>query len=279
MWRCGGGMWNRPIWHRNTVFARSRQLTARGACETLPSLTQLACSGASPRTVDEFCQLLAIGKRSLAPRSLHRCLRLRAKRLNKDVVARVCRDAHSRLIVGFVAMLIPRRLKKLERDERGRCWLADLPRLVAELAREWDLELGTAYEGASVSYVAPVARGAERMVLKMQWPHDECMYEADALLTWDGDGAVRLLAHDVGRHALLLERCSPGTRLAADDNVDRMAVMMGILPRLWKPAAAPFRSLTTEAKDWAASLLPDWEVAGKPCERRLIDAAAGLISE
>src|SRR5215467_7208049 len=96
--------------------------------------------------------------------------------------------------------------KKLERDERGRCWLADLPRLVAELAREWDLELGTAYEGASVSYVAPVARGAKRMVLKMQWPHDECMYEADALLTWDGDGAVRLLAHDVGRHALLLER-------------------------------------------------------------------------
>src|SRR5215470_758847 len=38
-----------------------------------PSLTQLACSGASPRTVDEFCQLLAIGKRSLAPRSLHHC--------------------------------------------------------------------------------------------------------------------------------------------------------------------------------------------------------------
>ena len=59
-------------------------------------------------------------------------------------------------------MLIPHRLKKLERDERGRCWLADLPRLVAELTREWDLELGTAYEGASVSYVAPVARGAER---------------------------------------------------------------------------------------------------------------------
>ena len=176
-------------------------------------------------------------------------------------------------------MLIPHRLKKLERDERGRCWLADLPRLVAELAREWDLELGTAYEGASVSYVAPVARGAERMVLKLQWPHDECVYEADALLTWDGDGAVRLLAHDVGRHALLLERCSPGTRLAADDSIDQMAVMMGILPRLWKPAAAPFRSLTTEAKDWAASLLPDWEVAGKPCERRLIDAAAGLISE
>jgi streptomycin 6-kinase len=29
----------------------------------------------------------------------------------------------------------------------------------------------------------------------------------------------------------------------------------------------------------AASLLPDWEAAGKPCERKLIDAAADMISE
>jgi len=176
-------------------------------------------------------------------------------------------------------MLIPNRLKWLEQNKGGKIWLADLPRIVADLAREWDLELGPAYEAANVSYVALVARGAERMVLKVQWPHDECLHEADALLTWNGDGAIRLLAHDIGRHALLLERCSPGTCLAAADNIDPMAVVTDILPRLWKHTEGPFRTLHEEAKDWAASLLPDWEAAGKPCERKLIDAAADMISE
>jgi streptomycin 6-kinase len=176
-------------------------------------------------------------------------------------------------------MLIPGRLKWLEQNEGGKLWLADLPRLVADLAREWDLKLGPPYEAANVSYVAPVARGAERMVLKVQWPHEECLHEADALLTWNGDGAVRLLAHDIERHALLLERCSPGTCLAAADDIDPMAVVISVLPRLWKRAEAPFKSLNEEAKGWAASLLPDWEAVGKPCERKLINAAEDIISE
>jgi hypothetical protein len=43
------------------------------------------------------------------------------------------------------------------------------------------LQLGAPYEGANVSFVAPASRDDERLVLKVQWPHDECAHEADAL--------------------------------------------------------------------------------------------------
>jgi streptomycin 6-kinase len=174
---------------------------------------------------------------------------------------------------------IPERLRFLERDEASRNWLGHLPELVSDLARAWDLELGPPYEGSNVSYVAEVVRGTERLVLKVQWPHGECAHEADALRAWVGDGAVRLLAHDGARHALLLERCFPGTCLAASSDVDPMAVLIEVLPRLWKPAGAPFKSLNEEAREWAADLLAGWEAGGKRCERRLLDAARQLMSE
>jgi streptomycin 6-kinase len=58
-----------------------------------------------------------------------------------------------------------------------------------------------------------------------------------------------------------------------------MAVLIEVLPRLWKPAGAPFKSLNEEAGEWAANLLAGWEAAGKRCERRLVDAARQVISE
>jgi streptomycin 6-kinase len=147
------------------------------------------------------------------------------------------------------------------------------------LAKRWNLQLGDPYAGASVSYVAPAIRGKDRVVLKVQWPHEECAHEADALRVWDGSGAARLLAHDAGRHALLLEHCSPGTYLAESRNVDACAVLIDLLPRLWKPVAAPFKRLAEEAQEWASHLHPSWEAAGRPCERELLDAATEFLAD
>jgi streptomycin 6-kinase len=152
-----------------------------------------------------------------------------------------------------------------------------LPDVVAGLAKRWRLQVGDAYAGANVSYVAPAMRDGARVVLKVQWPDEESLHEADALRLWNGDGAVRLLDHDAASHALLLEHCSPGTYLSADAAVDPLAVLIGLLPRLWKPAASPFDSLSTVAKDWAANLHLDWDAAGRPCERTLVDEAAAFL--
>jgi streptomycin 6-kinase len=176
-------------------------------------------------------------------------------------------------------MRIPEKLKRLDMHETGRRWLVDLPKCVSELSRLWDIDVGVPFEEANVSYVAPVMRGPNQMVLKVQWPHPECAHEADALRVWNGVGAARLLAHDPERHALLLEKCEPGTCLADATGIDPLSVLIGLLPRLWKAAGSPFKSLRDEAQDWAATLRADWMAAGQPCERELVDAAAEFLEQ
>ncbi|MGH3050747.1 MAG: aminoglycoside phosphotransferase family protein, partial [Gaiellaceae bacterium] len=88
---------------------------------------------------------------------------------------------------------------------------------------------------------------------------------------WDGDGAVRLLARDDERHALLLERCEPGTFLSAAD--DPLGVLIELLPRLWKPAEG-FRPLAEEARHW----LEDGDLAAMP-PGRVRAAAAYYLRE
>lgn len=53
--------------------------------------------------------------------------------------------------------------------------------------------------------------------------------------------------------------------------------MIGLLPRLWKPAAAPFRPLAEEAEWWFQYLPEKWERAGRPFERLLLDAALDAL--
>jgi streptomycin 6-kinase len=112
-------------------------------------------------------------------------------------------------------------------------------------------------------------------VLKLNAPsHREADHEADALACWAGGGAVRLLARDDVRRALLLERCRPGTRLW-DADVDELAVVVELLPRLSHVAARPhpFRLLADEADRWADTLRRRYETGGAPLERPLLDAA------
>jgi streptomycin 6-kinase len=115
--------------------------------------------------------------------------------------------------------------------------------------------------------VAPAGADA---VLKVQRPHRESEHEAAALELWDGDGAVRLLRHDPEAHALLLERCVPGTPLAEAGQDAALDVFVELLPRLWKPAAAPFMPLADEA-GWWAEYLPrqDWSSAPELLEAAL----------
>jgi streptomycin 6-kinase len=135
----------------------------------------------------------------------------------------------------------------------------------------WGLELEEPFEGGFVSHVVP----AGDVVLKIQWPHRESDHEADALELWQGDGAIRLLARDDERHALLLERCRPGDHLG-DRALD---VLVDLLPRLWKPAGEPFTSLAEEAAWWVGNIRADWEKAGKPIEEALINAATSMLEE
>ena len=154
-------------------------------------------------------------------------------------------------------------------------WEERLPTLVDECAGQWDLELEQPFEGGFVSHVVP----AGDVVLKIQWPHRESEHEAAALELWDGDGAIRLLDFEPEAHALLLERCVPGTPLSAAGGEAALDVFVQLLPRLWKPAGAPFGTLAAEAAWWADSLEEAWERFARPFERRLLDAALEALQQ
>jgi streptomycin 6-kinase len=158
----------------------------------------------------------------------------------------------------------------------GAEWLEAAPRLAVEAAEQWGLKLGPPFARGMVSLVLPACDDA---VLKVQFPHGEDEHEAEALRVWNGDGAVRLLAHDEERHALLLERCVPGTHLREVGADAALDVAVSLLPRLWKPAGAPFRPLAEEASGWAERMPATWEAAGRPFERRLLEAALEALRE
>jgi streptomycin 6-kinase len=122
-------------------------------------------------------------------------------------------------------------------------------------------------------------RDGRPVVLKLQFPHREAEHEAAALAEWGGAGAVRLLPHGPDRHALLLERCLPGTPLFALGQDAALHVLVGLLPRLWRPANRPFTPLAEEAAHWAETLPVRCERAGRPNERELLDAALAAIGE
>ena len=146
---------------------------------------------------------------------------------------------------------------------------------VQAAARRWSLTVGEPYEQGAAGYTTRVflADGAPA-VLKIVHPHRESEHEADALRAWDGDGAIRLLARDGG--ALLLERCEPGTPLAAAGQETALDVLIELLPRLWIEAGEPFHTLADEAAWWFPQL-PRTKLGD--AAREAIESLAGTQGE
>ncbi len=152
---------------------------------------------------------------------------------------------------------LPRALVEAAEQQSRTAWLGTLPGMVARLARAWSLTVEAPFQpGGQTAWVAPVrGRAGADLVLKVAWPHPEALDEAAGLRVWDGHGAVRLHAaeHSPDAVALLLERCRPGTPLAARQEPEQDEVVAGLLRRLW---AAPvvgnrFRPLQEMCDAWA----------------------------
>jgi streptomycin 6-kinase len=151
-------------------------------------------------------------------------------------------------------------------------WRATVPSLLAECATAWGLTPGHAYAPGAAGYATRVSLpDGTPAVLKLIYPDRETEQEADALERWDGDGAVRLLARDDERRAVLLERAEPGTPLG-EGSPDPLGVLIDLLPRLWKSGDG-FRPLADEAAHWLegeARTIPD---------ARIRDAALHYLRE
>jgi streptomycin 6-kinase len=159
--------------------------------------------------------------------------------------------------------LVPERLKRACHDGHDRrAWLDRLPVLLRDLQRRWLLTLHAPFESGdgSCSWVATVTcADGTPAVLKVPFPHMEGEHEIDGLRFWDGNPTVRLLDAHEDSGAMLLERCEPGTPLAADPEPHQDVVIAHLLRRMWRVPPAPhcFRPLSAMLACWRDETLSD----------------------
>lgn len=170
----------------------------------------------------------------------------------------------------------------------GRRFLDELPARLDSVLRDWGLAV-VAPLPMTYHWVSRVRRsdGVEA-VLKLGPPSAvEVSSEAAALRHWDGEGAVRLLAADLARGAVLLELASPGdsarSRVPGKDLIATAAIIT-VMRRLHRPLPAdpPSPSSLPELgvrnrRTFAAYL--DRYPGDAPLPRQLVTRALGLSDE
>jgi streptomycin 6-kinase len=149
-------------------------------------------------------------------------------------------------------------------------WLGELPRVVDDVARRWEVTLGDPFQGddISCSWVARATRAdGTPAVLKIGMPHFEGRDEIAGLRFWDGDPTVRLLDADDAANAMLLEYC-PGPSLRSRPEPEQDVVIADLLRRLWRrpPARHSFRPLSEMIEFWIAEA----DTTGNNVDRGLV---------
>lgn len=161
-------------------------------------------------------------------------------------------------------------------------WLERLPGTAADMLQRWSLRVdGQAMHGCA-ALVLPVTRAdGSAAVLKVVRPHLEAADERLSLRAWAGDGAVRLLAADPSRWALLLERLDHTRDLTSVDVLESCTQIGRLLHRLDRPALPWAR----KASEHLAELVEDidrFRSAGRASERlprRMLDQARALATD
>lgn len=132
----------------------------------------------------------------------------------------------------------------------GDKFLADLPALVDEAARRWDLTDIQPVSNLSYNFVCYALSSNNRsVVLKIGVPHNELTSEMAALRLFNGEGAVQLINCDEAKGFLLLERLQPGIMLSTlKDDEEATHVAADLILKIQRPA--PQDGVFIKLSDW-----------------------------
>jgi streptomycin 6-kinase len=147
---------------------------------------------------------------------------------------------------------------------------------VQESLAEWDLTVdGDSLHGVC-ALVVPVRRhDGSAAVLKVTWPHADARQEHLALQHWRGSGAVRLLAANPARWAMLLERLDSGRDLH-NVPIDAACTVIGTLLRQLDHEALPQLG---RLSGHAAGMAQKFATAPPVMPRRFVEQARSLLTE
>jgi streptomycin 6-kinase len=133
--------------------------------------------------------------------------------------------------------------------------MAAVPSLLHDLARQWNLvTTGDLFWHGCNAVVVPARQSTRPLALKLVWPVDQTGGEADALTEWRGRGIVELVAADVPRGALLLERLDALRSLAGIPLAEAAATAGTVARTLAVEASGPFPSVRAEARQFTTTI-------------------------
>ncbi|MEQ7009889.1 aminoglycoside phosphotransferase family protein [Actinopolymorpha sp. B17G11] len=169
------------------------------------------------------------------------------------------------------------RRKAAHLGEPGERWLTELPELIAHLERRWGITVGPALAGGTASYVARVRTADDRAaVLKLAVPEHDVTSQVRTIEDAAGRGYVELLAHDVDRHAMLLEALGPSMDQSDLPPERQIETLCATLRQAWKVRKPPGLTVTPaeeKARGLAGLVERLWERLDRPCPERVVARA------
>jgi streptomycin 6-kinase len=168
------------------------------------------------------------------------------------------------------------------RGEAARSWLAELPGIIEDCVDLWALTLdGPVWHGFMGVALPARLVGGESVVLKVSWVDEQTRWEPVALAAWNGGGAVRLLARDDTRGAMLLERLDPSRTVRELEGTDAAVTLGQVCRRLAIPAPpdTTLPRVCDLAKRWEQELAQTWERLGRPLTRPILESAVATCRE
>jgi streptomycin 6-kinase len=140
--------------------------------------------------------------------------------------------------------------------DKGKAWLADLPKIVTEAAQRYGLYDLNPVSNLSYNYVLSGIQNGQPIILKVGLDGDGLKREAAALKAFSGFGAIKVLGQSDG--LLLLERAVPGISLKSSPK-EALPIACAVMKKLHQapiPKGFPFPCM----KDWLAILDQEWDI-------------------
>nr|WP_202890034.1 aminoglycoside phosphotransferase family protein [Actinopolymorpha rutila] len=151
--------------------------------------------------------------------------------------------------------------------------MAGLPGLVDDLARRWSITIGSPLSGGTASHVTRVRTAdGQDAVLKIAIPEFDFAGQVRTIVEANGHGYVRVIAHDVDRHAMLMEALGQPLEEVDICPEDKIATLCATLRQAWQvprptgPSVDPALGLI----ELVGTL---WERLNHPCSERVVKRA------